>query len=209
VQQTISRATLPNGIELRSLHIADGPVETALGELLAGSVGRLLDVGTGTGRIAELFAPRASHITALDKSPEMLRLARTRLQHLPAGHVTLAQGDFAQLPFADASFDTLLFHQVLHYALAPKPCWPRPRGSRHRAGALSSSISLRTTVRSCARPMRTLASAFPTRKLQRSWSGPGSNRQKIARSRGMNSSSRSGPVSALRVDLRSADFPDW
>jgi ubiquinone/menaquinone biosynthesis C-methylase UbiE/DNA-binding transcriptional ArsR family regulator len=106
--------------ELRSLHIADGPVETALGELLAGSVGRLLDVGTGTGRIAELFAPRASHITALDKSPEMLRLARTRLQHLPAGHVTLAQGDFAQLPFADASFDTLLFHQVLHYALAPQ-----------------------------------------------------------------------------------------
>lgn len=106
--------------ELRSLHIADGPVEAALGELLAGSVGRLLDVGTGTGRIAELFAPRASHITALDKSPEMLRLARTRLQHLPAGLVTLAQGDFAQLPFADASFDTLLFHQVLHYALAPQ-----------------------------------------------------------------------------------------
>ena len=106
--------------ELRSLHIADGPVEAALGELLAGSVGRLLDVGTGTGRIAELFAPRASRITALDKSPEMLRLARTRLQHLPAGLVTLAQGDFAQLPFADASFDTLLFHQVLHYALAPQ-----------------------------------------------------------------------------------------
>ena len=106
--------------ELRSLHIADGPVEAALGQLLAGAVGRLLDVGTGTGRIAELFAQRASHITALDKSPEMLRLARTRLQHLPAGHVTLAQGDFAQLPFADANFDTVLFHQVLHYAFAPQ-----------------------------------------------------------------------------------------
>jgi ArsR family transcriptional regulator len=106
--------------ELRSLHIADGPVEAALGELLAGSVGRLLDVGTGTGRIAELFAQSASHITALDKSPEMLRLARTRLQHLPAGHVSLVQGDFAQLPFADGNFDTVLFHQVLHYALAPQ-----------------------------------------------------------------------------------------
>lgn len=106
--------------ELRSLHIADGPVEAALGELLAGTVGRLLDVGTGTGRIAELFAQSASHITALDKSPEMLRLARTRLQHLPAGHVSLVQGDFAQLPFAQGSFDTVLFHQVLHYALAPQ-----------------------------------------------------------------------------------------
>ena len=106
--------------ELRSLHIADGPVEAALGDLLAGTVGRLLDVGTGTGRIAELFAQAASHITALDKSPEMLRLARTRLQHLPAGHVSLVQGDFAQLPFAEGSFDTVLFHQVLHYALAPQ-----------------------------------------------------------------------------------------
>ncbi len=106
--------------ELRSLHIADGPVETALGEMLEGPVGRLLDVGTGTGRIAELFAGRASHLTGLDKSPEMLRLARTRLQHLPASDVTLVQGDFAQLPFADASFDTVLFHQVLHYAFAPQ-----------------------------------------------------------------------------------------
>lgn len=105
--------------ELRSLHIADGPVEAALDEMLAGEVGRLLDVGTGTGRIAELFAARSSHLTGLDKSPEMLRLARTRLQHLPAGHVTLVQGDFAQLPFPDAAFDTVLFHQVLHYAFAP------------------------------------------------------------------------------------------
>ncbi|MBX9661867.1 metalloregulator ArsR/SmtB family transcription factor [Novosphingobium sp.] len=110
--------------ELRSLHIADGPVEAALGEMLSGQIGRLLDVGTGTGRIAELFAARAQHVTALDKSPEMLRLARTRLQHLPAGHVSLVQGDFAQLPFPDAGidggFDTVLFHQVLHYALAPQ-----------------------------------------------------------------------------------------
>jgi ubiquinone/menaquinone biosynthesis C-methylase UbiE len=37
---------------------------------------------------------------ALDKSPEMLRLARARLQHLPAGQVDLVQGDFAALPFA-------------------------------------------------------------------------------------------------------------
>ena len=111
--------------ELRSLHIADGPVEAALADLLAtnngaGDLGRLLDVGTGTGRMAELFADCARHITALDHSPDMLRLARTRLQHLPAGKVDLVQGDFAQLPFAAASFDTVLFHQVLHYAQAPE-----------------------------------------------------------------------------------------
>ncbi|WP_428332465.1 ArsR/SmtB family transcription factor [Novosphingobium sp.] len=111
---------------LRSLHIADGPVEAALSEMLGAdmlepaAIGRLLDVGTGTGRMAEVFAQAATHVTALDRSPDMLRLARTRLQNLPAGKLDLVQGDFAQLPFAAASFDTVLFHQVLHYAVAPE-----------------------------------------------------------------------------------------
>ena len=109
---------------LRLLHSPDEPVEAALCAALAGdpngNLGALLDVGTGTGRMAELFAHRAVHVTAFDKSPEMLRVARARLQNLPAGHCTLEQGDFAELPFADAAFDTLLFHQVLHYAQEPE-----------------------------------------------------------------------------------------
>jgi SAM-dependent methyltransferase len=105
---------------LRGLHSPDGPVEAALaGALSEGSLGALLDVGTGTGRMAELFAPRAVQVTGLDMSPEMLRVARTRLQHLPAEQVSLVQGDFAALPFGEASFDTVLFHQVLHYAQDP------------------------------------------------------------------------------------------
>ncbi|WP_413630061.1 ArsR/SmtB family transcription factor [Novosphingobium sp. KCTC 2891] len=106
---------------LRSLHIADGPVEAALGAMLGdGSLGRLLDVGTGTGRMAELFAPRATRVVGLDKSAEMLRLARARLQHLPAEKFELVRGDFGALPFDAATFDTVLIHQVLHYALAPE-----------------------------------------------------------------------------------------
>jgi len=81
----------------------------------------LLDIGTGTGRIAELLADRANHVTGLDKSPEMLRLARTRLQDLPADRLDLVQGDFTALPFASESFDTVIFHQVLHYAQEPAP----------------------------------------------------------------------------------------
>lgn len=106
--------------QMRSLLSPDGPVETALEDALAGPLGVLLDVGTGTGRMAELFAPRAAHVTALDKSPDMLRIARSRLQHLPAGRVDLVQGDFTALPLPDARADTILFHQVLHYAQAPE-----------------------------------------------------------------------------------------
>ena len=107
--------------ELRGLHSPDAPVEAALNHALGmGSLGAVLDVGTGTGRIAQLLAPRARQITALDNSPEMLRLARARLQDLAAEHVALVQGDFTALPFAEAAFDTVLFHQVLHYAQAPE-----------------------------------------------------------------------------------------
>jgi len=110
---------------LRGLHSPDEPVEAALAKALLGplgadGLGALLDIGTGTGRMAELFAPRSDRVTAFDKSPEMLRIARTRLQRLPADQVELVQGDFAHLPFADAAFDTVLFHQVLHYAQEPE-----------------------------------------------------------------------------------------
>lgn len=105
---------------IRSLLSPDEPVEAALADLLPASLGHLLDIGTGTGRMAQCFAPRAAHVTALDNSPDMLRIARTRLQNLPAGKIDLVQGDFAALPLADASCDTLMLHQVLHYAQAPE-----------------------------------------------------------------------------------------
>ena len=105
---------------LRSLHSADATVEAALRDLLGTPLGRVLDVGTGTGRMAELFEPAADVVVALDNSPEMLRLARARLQRLAPGRIELVQGDFAELPFADATFDTVLFHQVLHYAQSPE-----------------------------------------------------------------------------------------
>ena len=67
-----------------------------------------------------MLSPRARSVTGLDNSPEMLRLARARLQGLPADRLDLVQGDFAALPFADGGFDTVVFHQVLHYAQAPE-----------------------------------------------------------------------------------------
>ena len=112
--------------ELRQLHSPDRTVEAALVAALGGDgrnargLGELLDIGTGTGRIAELLATRAAHVTAIDNSPEMLRIARARLQNLPAGTIDLVRGDFTSLPFADSRFDTLLFHHVLHYAQAPE-----------------------------------------------------------------------------------------
>ena len=107
--------------ELRQMHSADQLVEQALVEaLIDRPVGKVLDIGTGTGRMAELFASHAQHIVALDKNLEMLRVARAKLQHLPTEKIELVQGDFVDLPFAESSFDTVLLHQVLHFAQEPE-----------------------------------------------------------------------------------------
>ena len=106
--------------ELRALHSPDADVERRLADALADApLGTVLDIGTGTGRMAELFADTADRIVALDRNLEMLKVARAKLQHLPAAQIELVQGDFADLPFAKASFDTVLLHQVLHFAQEP------------------------------------------------------------------------------------------
>ena len=109
---------------LRSLHIADSEVEARLAHILhSAPLGRFLDVGTGTGRIVELFAGASERFVAVDNSPEMLRLARAKIANLSpeiANKVDIKLGDFNMLPAGDAEFDTVIFHQVLHYAQHPE-----------------------------------------------------------------------------------------
>ena len=105
--------------QIRSLHVAESEVEGAIDRALDGRpLGRLVDVGTGTGRMIELFGPRAAHAMGIDRSSEMLRLARVKLE--AAGiHSSLRQGDMYALPLTDHSADTIVIHQVLHYAHSP------------------------------------------------------------------------------------------
>ena len=106
---------------IRSLHISEGEVEAAMRSALAGeAIGHLLDIGTGTGRMIQLFGPQADRVTAIDRSPDMLRLARAKLPEDAADKYRLVMGDFAALPLDDAAADTIVLHQVLHYAQAPE-----------------------------------------------------------------------------------------
>jgi ubiquinone/menaquinone biosynthesis C-methylase UbiE len=105
--------------ELRSLHVAESEVEAAIARALDGAgIGRLIDIGTGTGRMIELFGREAEHALGVDRSPEMLRLARVKLAE--AGlEADLRQGDMYALPLPAGSADTVTIHQVLHYAQQP------------------------------------------------------------------------------------------
>ncbi len=102
--------------KIRSLHVPEGEVEAAMAEMLGDELGRLVDIGTGTGRIIELLGPAAAQAIGIDRSPEMLRLARAKLDGL--GY-ELRQGDINALQLTDGSADTITLHQVLHFLPAP------------------------------------------------------------------------------------------
>lgn len=106
---------------IRSLHVAESEVEAAMAEALNGrAVGRLVDVGTGTGRMIELFGGDAQSSLGIDRSPEMLRLARVKLSNLGVPAWELRQGDLSALPVPEGGADTVILHQVLHFIPAPE-----------------------------------------------------------------------------------------
>lgn len=105
---------------IRSLHVPEAEVEAAMKRALGEEpVGDMLDLGTGTGRIIELFAPAASRVSAVDRSPDMLRLARAKLPDERGDRFDLVLGDFCDLPFANASMNLVTAHQTLHYSPTP------------------------------------------------------------------------------------------
>lgn len=106
--------------KIRSLYVDEREVEAALLALLpAEGIGDLLDVGTGTGRVLELCAPRVEHGLGVDLSREMLAVARVNLERAGLSNCSLRHGDMYQLPLPAESFDAAVFHQVLHYAADP------------------------------------------------------------------------------------------
>ncbi|WP_419166686.1 ArsR/SmtB family transcription factor [Candidatus Palauibacter sp.] len=75
------------------------------------------DLGAGTGTLAETIAPFVKRVIAIDRSPEMLEAAATRLE----GHdnVDLREGELETLPLADGELDMTVLMLVLHFAVDP------------------------------------------------------------------------------------------
>jgi ubiquinone/menaquinone biosynthesis C-methylase UbiE len=75
----------------------------------------LLDLGTGTGRMLELFGPRIARGLGLDLSLDMLALARAHLDRAGLRHCSVRQADIYDLALPKDSFDVVVIHQVLHF----------------------------------------------------------------------------------------------
>ncbi len=105
---------------IRSLYVDEREVEAAIVDVMAAAEPRdLLDLGTGTGRMLEILAPRVERALGIDQSREMLAVARANLEQAGLENGLVRLGDMYQLALPDASFDAVVIHQVLHYADRP------------------------------------------------------------------------------------------
>lgn len=113
-------ANATNWNQIRSLYVPEEQVETALGQMVGpGRIADFLDIGTGTGRMLEVFAGRIDRGTGVDMSREMLALARSSLEEKGITNCQVRQGDMYDLALPEASVDLAVIHQVLHFADEP------------------------------------------------------------------------------------------
>ncbi len=109
-----------NWDQIRTLHVAEADVETAMRAALgSGTIDLLVDIGTGTGRILELFSARYARGLGFDLSTAMLAYARPKLAAAGIGHAQVRQGDIYDLPLADGMAGAVVMHQILHYLTDP------------------------------------------------------------------------------------------
>lgn len=80
-------------------------------------LGDVLDVASGDGVLAELLAPQSRSIVCLDLSERVVEAGRKRLATTRGAR--FEQGDMHDLPFDDASFDTVLLMHALTYTERP------------------------------------------------------------------------------------------
>jgi ArsR family transcriptional regulator len=106
--------------EIRSLYVAESDVEQAILEAAGpGPFRRLIDLGSGTGRMLTLLAPRVEQALGLDLSQQMLNIARNHVAEAGLERCELRHGDIFGTRLPDASADLVVVHQVLHYLADP------------------------------------------------------------------------------------------
>lgn len=112
----------PSWDAIRSLHVPEEAIERAVVDLVRKrKVDRLLDFGTGTGRMLELLHEHYRTGVGLDFSREMIAVARAKLAAANIGHAQIRHADIRDFGEKDHDFELVILHQVLHYFDDPAP----------------------------------------------------------------------------------------
>ncbi len=106
--------------ELRKLHLPERDIEARMRDLIGDEPVRLfVDIGTGTGRMLELFSGCYEAGVGFDLSREMLAVARANLDRAGVANAQVRHGDLFALPLETGAADVVCIHQVLHFLAEP------------------------------------------------------------------------------------------
>ena len=106
---------------VRRLHVSEAEVEAKLAALIGTEpVDAFLDLGTGTGRILQLFEGLYRRGVGVDASRDMLAVARANLDRAGITKASIRHGDIFNLPLERDEFDVVTIHQVLHFLEEPE-----------------------------------------------------------------------------------------
>lgn len=110
----------PQWDRIRSLYVSETAVEAAILKAAGeGPFERVVDLGTGSGRMLTLLGARARMSVGLDLSQNMLNLARANVTRAGLDKVELRHGDIFATRLPQQCADLVLVHQVLHYLADP------------------------------------------------------------------------------------------
>lgn len=110
----------PQWDQIRSLYVSESAVEAAINRAAgAGPFGRVVDLGTGSGRMLSLLGDRARSAVGLDLSHQMLNVARRNVAQAGLDGIELRHGDIFATRLPGESADLVVVHQVLHYLTDP------------------------------------------------------------------------------------------
>ncbi len=110
----------PQWDRIRSLYVSETAVEAAIERAAGpGPFERVVDLGTGSGRMLTLLGKRAKMSVGLDLSQQMLNIARRNVSQAGLEKVELRHGDIFATRLPSESADLVIVHQVLHYLTDP------------------------------------------------------------------------------------------
>lgn len=110
----------PQWDRIRSLYVSETAVEAAIKKAAGdGPFERVVDLGTGSGRMLTLLGKTARMSVGLDLSQNMLNIARANVTKAGLEKCELRHGDIFATRLPEHSADLVLVHQVLHYLADP------------------------------------------------------------------------------------------
>jgi len=127
--------------------------------------GDVLDVASGDGVLAELLAPCARSIVCLDISERVADAGRRRLEAYR--NVSFEVGDMHALPFADASFDTVLLMHALTYTTDPSRVFGEAARVLRATGKLLAVTLQRHQHEKAVEPYNHVNLGFTTQQLEK------------------------------------------